>query len=122
MLPCVRPRVKGASFFTLAALSESNHTNLISVVCPKELLWLPACSEALVPLFAPEKSSDVLERSLNRPFPFFPSNLIYHTLLLSVTAHQRPAFGFITSQQVRQMAAINYQEPLLQCLSLTLAL
>lgn len=42
---------------------------------------------------------------------------------LSVAAHQLPAFGFITSQQVRQMAVINYQEALLWChLSLTQAL
>lgn len=82
MLPCVHSWVKGASF-SLAALSESNHTNLIRSRLPKELLRLPGCSEALVPLFAPEKGSDVHKQSLNRPLLFFPSNLIYHTLLVS---------------------------------------
>lgn len=69
-------------FFTPAAFSESNHTNLIRVVCPRSCSGCWACSEALVPQFAPEKVSDVHKASLNWPLLFFPSNLIYHTLLV----------------------------------------
>lgn len=85
------------------------------------------CREALVPLFALQKDSDMHKQPLNWPLLVFPSNLIYHSLLvslplpcLSVVDHQWPDFGFITSQQVRQMTIINYKEPLLWChLSLT---
>lgn len=128
---CLFP-VKGASY-TLAAFSESNHTNLIRVVCPRSC---SRCWAAVRPLFPylPRRKVLTCTSSLWTG-PFFSSPLTSFTTLflvslppshapptlcLSVATHQWSAFGFTTSQQVRQMTVINYKELLLWChLSLT---
>lgn len=114
------PLVKRASF-TLAV--KKNHTNLIRSHLPKKHVW--SCQAAVKPLFSylpRRKVPTCRSRLWTSPFLFFPSNLIYHTLsvflpppCLSVAPHRWSAFGFIMSQQVRQMTVINNQELRLWC-------
>lgn len=83
--------VKGASF-TLTAFFESNHTNLIRVVCPRSY---SGCWAAVRPLFPYLPWRKVLTYTSSLwnpppPFPPFPSNLIYHTLLVFLPASVCP--------------------------------